>query len=374
MIKNFSPSDHIDEKLVLQGGKVKFATQGRQIAAVDQGGVIVDYLRFTVLRDAMLDSGKTMPLDTSDEDLARFMALRFSALLGFTLGDYRPGRDYYEHTFTVLNAFGHEIGSVSGGGASQMDTFCFTLKGEGCTYAHPKWESRVSDFFGKYSPKITRIDLARDCFSFSDLSIESAVVAYEDHGFSYQNRRPKYGQYGCWLPQDGHSRTFQVGKRESGKLMRVYEKGHQFGMMADEWVRAEVELRSTNRIVPWEALTKTGDYFAGAYEFCNWLVHHLDKSPVVIKTHTKVAEISVQRAMKWFNRVVAPTLVQITKIMPDYDWMTSIVLDNANRAVPRGLRGLDYPSLQQGMTKFFDRLDPSKLCASATPNPFACAV
>lgn len=32
-----------DEKLVIEGGKLKFLTQDRQIAAKDQGGVVVDY-------------------------------------------------------------------------------------------------------------------------------------------------------------------------------------------------------------------------------------------------------------------------------------------------------------------------------------------
>lgn len=353
----------VEEKLVIEGGKVKFATEGRQIDAKENGGVIVDYLRFTVLRDRLIDyKTRQMPEDCSDEDIAQRLALSFASLLGFTLGVHRPGRDYYDHTFTIENAFGHEVASVSGGGASQRDTFCFTLKGEGCTFALPCWEKRVSEFFAPMFPKITRIDLARDCWDHSQLSIEAAVKAFEDHAFSYRNRRPGHAEFGKWLDGEAfggqHSRTFQLGQRDSGKLIRIYEKGHQYGMMQDEWVRAEVELRSVNRVIPWEALTKTGDYFAGAYEFCNWLVHHLDKFPQTIRTQTKVAEISVERAMKWVARVVAPTLVKIASAMPDYDWLTSIVLDNQYRATPRGLRGLDFPGLQHGFQKYFSRINP----------------
>lgn len=322
-------SKSVDEKLVIEGGKVKFATEGRQIEAKDQGGVICDYLRFTVLRDR-LPGHKTrlMPEDSSDEDIARWLAIQFAGLLGYTFGVQRTGRDYYEHTFTIENAFGHEVASVSGGGDSQRDTFCFTLKGEGCTYALPHWENRVADFFEPMFPKITRIDLARDCWDHGQLCIESAVQAYKDHAFSYRHRRPKHAEYGSWLDGEEfggqHSRTFQVGKRESGKLIRIYEKGHQFGMMDSQWVRAEVELRSVNRVIPWEALTKPGDYFAGAYEFCNWLVHHLDKCPTPVKTQAAVAVVSVEKVMKWVNRVVAPVLVQITSVMPDFDWLQTI--------------------------------------------------
>lgn len=355
-----------DEKLVIEGGKVKFATEGRQISAMDNGGVIVDYLRFTVLRDRIVSEMQhTIPLDSDDENTVMRLAFVFAGLLGYFPGDARPGRDYYSHTFTVLNSFGQEVGSVSGGGQSQRDTFCFTLKGEGCTFALPNWEKRISEFFAPMFPKITRIDLARDCWEHGHLSVDAAVLAYNDHAFSYRNRKPKYTQHGCWLDGDNHSRTFQVGQRESGKLIRIYEKGHQFGMMADQWVRAEVELRSVNRVIPWEALIKTGDYFAGAYEFCNWLVHHLDKLPIKVKTQTKVAEISVERAMRWLNRVVAPTLVQITSVMPNFDWLESIVLDNVNRKVPRGLRGLNHGVLDDEMKKFFERINPGHGVASA---------
>lgn len=372
-----------DEKLVIEGGKVKFATQARQIAAKGQGGVIIDYLRFTILRDRIIQSGmgpEAQDPDTSrlmriyatehgiqsgadvqDLDICRSMALKFAELLGYELGEQRPGRDYYDHTFTVVNAFGHEVASVSGGGDSQRDTFCFTLKGEGCTFALPAWEYRTAKFFEPMFPKITRIDLAKDCFDPSMLTVNAAVEAYKDHAFSYQNRLPSYSQHGCWI--DGHSRTFQVGKRESGKLCRIYEKDHQFGIMDGHWVRAEVELRSVNRVIPWEALSLPGQYFAGAYEFCNWLVHQ--DNPIPVKTQTKVAVVSVEAAMRWVNRVVAPTLVQITAAMPSYDWLDLLVGDNLTRRVPRALRGLNHGALAEGLEKFFTKINPNPGFAAA---------
>src|SRR3989442_8320062 len=43
--------------------------------------------------------------------------------------------------------------------------------------------------------------------------------------------------------------------------------------------------------------------------------------------------------VRWIVRTVAPSLAQITKIMPDEDWLHGIVLDQAHRKVPRSLRG-----------------------------------
>lgn len=374
-----------EERLVIEGGKVKVVTQERQIAAKNQGGVIIDYLRFTCLRDRIVEHGygpqsddadtarlvrifvkeKGLQPDTGADDLeiCRRMAIKFAELLGYQLGEQRPGRDYYDHTYTVLNAFGQEIASVSGGGQSQRDTFCFTLKGEGCTFALTGWEKRVHDFFSELHPKVTRVDLAKDCFNRGQLTVDAAVAAFDDGAFSYRNRLPSYQQHGCWRPGDSHSRTFQVGKRESGKVCRIYEKDHQFGIMDGEWVRCEVELRSVNRIIPWDALMLPGQYFAGAYEFCNWLVHLSE--PIPVKTSTKVGDASVEKAMRWVARVVAPTLVQITSAMPDFSWLEHLVIDNADRRIPRGLRGLDHKAVIDGMGKYFNRLNPNPGLASS---------
>lgn len=373
------------EKLVLEGGKVKVLTQGRQLDNAEQSGVIVDYLRFTIKRDS-IPASRCVPPGTDDQNLAKLFALQFANLLGYTLGQDRPGRDYYEFTTTIENALGQEVASVSAGGEGQRETIAFTLKGEGCTHAHRGWEKRVYSIFQEYKPKITRIDLARDFYD-GEVSIEEVVGHYLDHSFSYQNRYPSYTQHGCWLgtPQDGsdmrylvgpapsfigpcaavegrgrslistggHSRTFQIGKRESGKLFRAYEKGHQFKMMDSPWLRCEVELRSVNRVIPWEALLQTGEFFAGAYEFCTWAAQH--EIVTRIMTATKVAEACVERAMRNFIRTYGPTISIVTAALPTFDWAEQIALSEVHRPVPRGLRGLSHSTIVQGLEKCFGK-------------------
>ncbi|MCY1220926.1 Replication initiation factor [compost metagenome] len=365
----------VDEKLVLEGNRVKVLTQGRQVAAAAQSGVIVDYFRFTFKRVNVPHTRK-VPGDTDDQNLARWFAHVFAQLLGFVVGVDRPGRDYYEFTTTIDNAFGHEVASVSAGGESQRGTICVTLKGEGCTMARAGWEQRVHAYFGEFAPTITRIDLAKDFFE-GEVDISELVGLYQAHGFSYRNRRPKHQCHGSWLGIDdsgeiditevkldcldlrglaarsmfkpGHSRTFQVGMRESGKLFRGYEKGHQYGLMSSKWLRGEVELRNVNRVIPWDAVMEPAQFFAGAYEATNWLCNH----PVAtrVPTATKVAEASAERCIAWVRRVVAPTLVQITKVMPNEDWLVGLVLEEQNRRVPRSLRGLDHQTMQHGITE-----------------------
>jgi DNA relaxase NicK len=363
----------VDEKLVLEGNRVKVLTQSRQVDAAAQSGVIVDYFRFTFKR-ANVPHTRQVPGDTDDQNLARWFAHVFAQLLGFVVGIDRPGRDYYEFTTTIDNAFGHEVASVSAGGDSQRGTVCVTLKGEGCTYARPGWEKRVHAYFGEFMPTITRIDLARDFFE-GEVDISELVGLYKAHAFSYRNRRPKHQCHGAWIGLDdgdasdytsvkldridlrriattdffkpGDSRTFQVGMRESGKLFRGYEKGHAFGDLSSKWLRGEVELRNVNRVIPWDAVVEPAQYYAGAYEATNWLCNH----PVAVKvlTATKVAEASAQRCIEWVRRVVAPTLVQITSVMQNEDWLVGLVLEEANRRVPRSLRGLDHDTLAHGI-------------------------
>lgn len=359
-----------EEKLVLEGGKVKVLCAKRQLEAKAQNGVIVDYFRFTLKREC-IPTDKRMPRDTCDQDLARWYAHVFAQLLGFTVGVDRPGRDYYEHTTTIDNEFGHEVASVSAGGESQRGTICFTLKGEGCTSARRGWEARVYRYFEGMQPTITRVDLAKDFFD-GECTIEEIVHLYKCDEFSYRNRKPKYTTHGVWaigdtdengMPKPGHSRTFQVGKRESGKLARCYEKGHQFAMMDSPWLRCEVEIRNVNRVIPWDVLTSPAEYYAGAYSAMQMLCNR--ETSTRISTATKVAEASAERAIKWLERVVAPTLVQIASVMPNEDWLVGLVVENASRRVPRSLRGLNHATLASGLERALSKFLPHP-CAPAT--------
>lgn len=338
-----------EEALILEGGQVKVLCAER--AQLNASGVIVDYLRVTVRKDALL----TLPDVKSDDDesLVHVLAFRVACALGFELGEARPGRDYYDFTWTIVNAFDKEVASVSGGGATQRDTFCVTVKGEACTFAERGWETRLHELLAPLAPRVTRIDLARD-FLDGECTIDEVVHCYNAGEFDYLNRRPSHQEHGVWIGQTQHSRTFQVGQRESGKLMRAYEKGHQFKLMNDAWLRVEVELRNVNRVIPFDALIRPADFFAGAYNFCQ-MVLETKATPERVRTSTKTGEASVQRLMNWFERTVAPTLVHISAAAPDQSWLDEIIGHHIKRKAPRSIAGLNHRALLDGVSNYLQK-------------------
>lgn len=343
-----------EERLVLQGTKVKLLSAER--SARSDSGVFVDYFRATATRDSLLAS--TIPSKAegliidglqTDIEIVEDLAIQWAKLLGFFVGEVRPGRDYYDHSFTVVDFDGNEVGSVSGGGASQRGTFCFTIKGHGCTFAQAGWEFRVYEFLLPLSATITRIDLARDFYK-GEVGFLEVQQAFRDGEFNYRGRAPTPYVHGDI--ENGNSRTYQVGKRESGKLFRGYEKGHQFKLMDDPWFRAEVELRNHNRVIPLEALIRPASFFAGAYGFCARILENV--APQAIPTGLKVAEASVERTLQWFEKTVAPSLVHIS-MTAGFDWLTRLAVEHAYRDKPRSLKGLSADSIKSGVERAVKR-------------------
>lgn len=143
-----------EEKLVLEGKRIKLMTQERAVRS--DAGVIIDYLRFTVTRDALirahLPAKGNLLIDglQTDQEITEDLACYWARLLGFQPGEARAGRDFFT----------------------------------------------------------------------GERGYHDAESAYRAGGFSYQGRAPSVYQHGDF--EHGQARTFQVGKRDSGKLFRGY--------------------------------------------------------------------------------------------------------------------------------------------------------
>ena len=91
----------------------------------------------------------------------------------------------------------------------------------------------------------------------------------------------------------GDGKTLYVGNRKSGKMLRIYEKGKQLGDKSSIWVRAELELKDKDRVIPWDALVNPSHYLSAAYPCLNYLSAIQHK----IKTISKSVTISLDAAI-----------------------------------------------------------------------------
>ena len=166
--------------------------------------------------------------------------------------------------------------------------------------------------------KITRIDLAHDDYAgtrsiavarkyakkggfnsggrpTSYMYIESGTLSnkflkdnFNDVTDSKSTAKKSFG----FIPSKG--RSLYIGSRESGKLLRVYEKGKQMGNPKDKWVRWELELHSSQRVIPLDTMIKPSEYLAGAYPALSFL----NELQSTIKTMVKKTRMTVDKIIE----------------------------------------------------------------------------
>lgn len=263
------------EGLVLttgRGGSPRLMTVPLPKADGNPFAAITDYLNVS------------FPFTGPDRTVGHFLTLLRSRI-GDTLGglaDRGRGLHGYSRSF----AFDHGKAMFAFGG--QAGTAFFSLPGEACALI-PDWEAVVVLVRDELKGRITRWDGAVDDYE-GHHTVDHAVAWYKSGGFNAGGNKPSCSQAGNWIEEDGKGRTFYVGRRENGKYMRIYEKGKQLGRASSPWVRWELELHNTDRIIPFDVLLEPGKYVAGAYPCVAWVQAVASR----IKTTQKTAEISYQ--------------------------------------------------------------------------------
>lgn len=128
---------------------------------------------------------------------------------------------------------------------------------------------------------------------------------YKQGLFNAGGRPPRVNQQGNWIEPDGRGRTFYVGARESGKLIRIYEKGMQLGISWHPWVRWEVELHNEDRVIPWEAVLEPGKFVAGAYpKALEWVCDEQSRIKTLRHTATLSYESLTHSASVAYGRLL----------------------------------------------------------------------
>lgn len=191
------------------------------------------------------------------------------------------------------------IGRMDYGGHSQRGWLRVTLTGQGCEWVDD-WNEAEAVLGALPDAQITRVDLALTTWD-GEVTHERLVASHAAGRFSSGGRPPAMQQITSSDPRAG--RTAYVGKRESDKFFRGYEKGfelagkmglggvnltHIDGHPIEGIYRCEVELKAKTRPIPWQLIGYRDQYFAGAYPIlgdllpeveCDILMRRPDRAP-----------------------------------------------------------------------------------------------
>lgn len=295
---------------------------------------IIDWLNVTIHEDTWQKTSNVGLITT--EEVIIEASRQLEKIFGFGVTSKRDtGMNYYKESWVL----GDDMGYVCLG--AQRNTMLITLTGQGCTHAIAGWEKRLYAFLANTAvrPSISRIDLAHDDFDGKYLSVDWAESQWSIRGFNTSGggRKPNIERVGNWHEPTGRGRTLQVGLRTAGKFFRCYEKGRQLGDPKSEWCRAELELKSSDRIVPLDILLVPSDYFAGAYP-C--FAHFADiKTSKRLELKQKVAQIVTDAAIRITKHQYGKYLSVFRQLFGDKEALDLVSASDKN-AWPKRLKAL----------------------------------
>jgi phage replication initiation protein len=199
-------------------------------------------------------------------DVAGGLFQRLTSVVGHAFGSMEClGRGLHGYG----QGYRFQRGGVRFALGGQANTALLSIPGEGCALV-PDWPQLVELLEGELQSRITRWDGAVDDYE-GQRSVDDGVALYLSGAFNAGGRTPSCDQRGNWIAPDGSGRTFYVGKRKNGKLLRVYEKGKQLGDAGSPWTRWEVELHNVDRVIPWDVIANPASYITGAYPALSWV-------------------------------------------------------------------------------------------------------
>ena len=235
-----------------------------------------------------------------------------------------PGMLGYEHGCRYFWRVENDevpIARLDWGGNHHKGRGRFDLSGTGCSKVR-NWHA-VADFISRqFAYTLTRVDLACDLLD-GQYTVEDCVDWYHAGEFNAGGRNPRHSMVGDWLAPK-HGRTFEVGRRTNGKMLRAYEKGRQLGDTDSAWTRFEVEFRNIDRDLTTSMLIDPDTYFAGAY---SCLARLLEVSGVKISTDQVEGEISLADLMKHARTAYGKCIHVMRLCMTDTEVLESLTIN-----------------------------------------------
>lgn len=234
---------------------------------------------------------------------AETLAWHVIELLRLVMGDVRaedcPGLMGYANGLKFMASVEGgkkvQLARLDWGGDIHAGRARLDITGTGCSRV-ASWCHIETWLYEQREARLTRCDLAADFYN-GEYDIDTAKGWLEQGLFNAGGRNPRHSTPGDWLSKEPtYGRTLEIGRRENGKMLRVYEKGLQLAPgSGSKWVRFEVEIRNKDREIPFDILTNPDKYFAGAYKCLEQMVRD---QPERIRTEQKEGQVCLERAIE----------------------------------------------------------------------------
>lgn len=193
------------------------------------------------------------------------------------------GKDGWTRAGEIVMAGDISLGRIDYGGDSQREWVRVNLTGEGCAWVQ-RWDlvEKLPTMLDQ--AEIKRLDIALTTYR-GEVNDSMVVDAYSSGLFCSGGRPPEMRSITSSDSRAGVTRY--IGKRENHKFMRCYEKGfelikdvphlrdkitHVEGSRVEDIYRVELELKAVDKVIPWSAIGRRDEVFAGAYPFCAGLI------------------------------------------------------------------------------------------------------
>lgn len=288
-------NEYVD--LVLSDRTVK---QVVKRTGLNGSSAFIDWINFTIHESTATNMECGMQI--TDRDLMVVFSSELERIFGYGITrQCDRGRNFYHRSYELGEGFGF----VCHGG--QRNTVLVMINGSGLAAATAGWQYRLQHFLETIAinPKLTRVDVAHDCYQ-GEYTVDQADADFDDGGFRLPKSPtdPDCERRGNWKRINGKGRSFYVGQRTSGKFLRVYEKGKQLGDASSPWVRVELELKSVDRVIPFDILINPGCYLSGAYPALNWINEEQNR----IRTIREEKVCTQTKKEEWITRVAGADL------------------------------------------------------------------
>lgn len=220
------------------------------------------------------------------------------------------GKDGFQQAAAIHLGQDYVFGRMDFGGESQRGWVRVAMTGVACENVRD-WDA-VAEVEALPAAEIRRLDLALTTWR-GEVTHERVVQAHADGLFraGVHGRPPELRQITSSDPMAG--RTCYVGSRECDKFFRAYEKGlewrakgggtltHVDGFPVEDIYRCEVELKAKTGPVPWEAIERRDQYFAGCYPFLAQLLPGVE-ADILLRRPERRPALEVERVEALIRR------------------------------------------------------------------------